>query len=192
MDGFNPHRFFGYFAKIIPILPIIIILLGLILKFSEPKKIILPSIVPTPSVRPKADKEDFQFNLNDAFSCNFEKKDYEAKLFNKNKTVLFEIKKTAVTEYFLLKGDCYYTWINGQFSGEKKCGLTPLFLTLETFMAMNPGFKPEDFVKMVPAEILTRINLTESEIKKFVNSCLKTDVDMTKLELPTNILFKNQ
>jgi len=194
MEEINLQKFFYFFSKLILILPLIIIILGLLMKLNQVKTGasknktggLSVTVIPSPLV-----KKLSGFNLKESIICQFSKKNYGISLLLKNKLIFAEIVKDKEIENLLLKDDCYYKWIKGQFSGEKKCGLGTLVSIAETMMSINPNASIEDFIGMIPDAILNKTVLSKEEIKNFADSCIKQEISNKIFDIPQNILFKN-
>jgi len=193
MEEINLHKFFYFFSKLILILPLIIIILGLLMKLnqvktgiSKTKTDLLITVIPSPLA-----KKSSGFSLKESIVCKFSKKNYGISLFIKNKLIFVEVIKSKEIENLLLKDDCYYKWIKGQFSGEKKCGLGTLVSIAETMMSINPNASIEDFIGLIPDAVLNKTMLSKEEVKNFAESCIKQEINNKTFDIPQNILFKN-
>ncbi len=146
--------FFRFFSRIIIIIPIIIIIIGLIIKFNQktenlniikytptPKTFIAPTMVSKKSLG------KISFDFNGPLVCRFKDKDYEFNAFIKNKKINLKInsKGVVVKEYDL---SSYLPFIE-------------IILNNNDFQEIN------SLIKMYTGK--------DIDIKKLIESCEKRD-----------------
>ena len=166
-------NFFSFVSKAVIIIPIIILVSILFLKFSTSKKNPSLSNLVVPTVSPAAKKDSFKFDLQGPIMCD--------NLFIKNKKILL---KNRLINY-LLNGDCLYIWEEGKGKGEKKCGLS-------VYMGLA-----ENYLRFLNVDDITNNNLVNNYIKdknidliSIVKSCKRQEIKANSIfEVPTKILF---
>jgi hypothetical protein len=171
----NLDDFFSFVSKAVIIIPIVVVIISLLLKFSSPKNPITnnffaPTVIVIPTV-----KQEFKFDLKGPIVCD--------SLFIHDKKILFKNKSVN----YLLNGDCFYNWETGKTNGERRCGLTNYinmagnylgFLNLNDLVNNN---LIKDFIKD------KNINLTS-----VVKSCKKEKIkDDSIFAIPKKIIFKS-
>lgn len=170
-------NFFSFVSKAIIIIPIIIVIISLFLKFNTVK---IPlninySITPSP-IAQLTQNNSFKFDFKGPIVCD--------NLFIKDKKVLYKDKTTN----YLLNGDCLYIWEEGKNNGEKKCGLS-------NYISMA-----ENYLGFLDVKDLTNNNLIKNIIKdknidlmSVVKSCKRKEIkDDSIFEVPEKILFINK
>lgn len=181
-------EFFHYASKIILIIPIIIVIFALIIKFNEKKEegvnksnqriLISPKI----SSKPTINKKKSSFNLKGPLVCQYSNKEASVSAFIKDKNIYAKIVKKNSQENFLVKGDCLYHWQEKQYTGEKICGIGQ-YLSL---VASLPFFDFSSLFKNVNDPLMKELNLNQ-----LISSCEEKKVDGEIFQMPQEIIFKN-
>jgi hypothetical protein len=178
-------QFFHYASRAIIIVPIIVIIIALILKFGNKdirkqtsSEEIIPSVKPTIETKPSV-----KVNLQGPFICLFTTQGATISAYIKDKKILAQTINKSGTKNYLLNGDCLYTWSLNVFSGEKKCGLSQYINTFETLSSIGiTNFS--SLTKLIPAT-------SESAVMGLINSCKKEEIENKYIfELPKYVLFK--
>ncbi len=173
----NLDNFFSYVSKAVIIIPIIVVIVSLFLKFNQPKNNRSINNFPTPSPTTQSiQNNSFKFDLKGPLVCD--------NLFIQDKKVLF---KNKLINY-LLNGDCLYIWGEGKIDGEKKCGLT------------NYVNMAENYLGSLNINDLVNNNLVKDFIKDkninvndLVNTCKKENIrDVSIFGVPEKVLFDNK
>jgi len=187
--NFFDNIFFS-FKKIIFIIPVVILFLGLVLKYNkqpptQEKK--LPSPVITKSVT-----SEVKLDLNGPLVCQYSSSTASISAFIKNKQVYGE-KIDKETNFYLLKNDCLYSWQKEDYQGKKVCGLSP-YLSLMTITSSFGLSNINSFLSLVPnLGVKDFISSNSAEIEGLVKSCKKEEIiDVQIFKIPENILFKDR
>ncbi len=181
MEHDTLFEFFHSFSRIFIIIPIIILIAGLFIRFNQsfvkttPKKAVVLS--PT-VVKEKISTQAAQLSLKGPFVCQFSSQEATASGYIKNSKVYGKVEKKSGTTNILLNNDCFYTWGNASFTGEKICGLKPYISMIGdlplTNLLGNSG--------MLPIKTDTIISI--------LNSCKKEEIKNGSIfDVPKNVLF---
>lgn len=181
-------------SRIILLAPIIVIIVGLILRFNQKEArlgtmqtIITPTVFNSPTPTPKS--SPVKLDLNGPFVCQGEIDQASVSAFIKDKKIRLIVKKKSQTENILLLEDCYYKWSDSQFTGEKICGLSPLIQIADTMMQFGGSSFSRLINQLGIGGAMTKNN---DQITAMANACKKqTIIDNNAFTPPTNILFKN-
>jgi len=188
-------NFFHGASRIVFVFPLIIVVLGLIIKFNNPgnKKTnaIISRIEIKPSTKPQISPTlSVQLNLNGPFICtgsavlSKEKKEqitYDISIFNKQLYAKFNDKE--VTQYVLFVNDCVYRWKKGIFTGVKTCGLSSYVNILEVALSFSTDQSLQLIKQIIPIEV---------SMSEIIRTCKEETIkDQSIFSIPQNILFKN-
>jgi len=168
--------FFHSFSKMILLIPVIILGLGLFIKFSsieQPKKTII-----NPLINP-IDVSKQTFNLDSSMICQYLSKEVTIKAYIKNKRVYAEKVDKSTTNYYLLTGDCLYSWQKKKQTGGKMCGFSDNLNSVIPILSQ--------------AKEIESISSRSEEIKELIKSCEKQEIKDEKIfEIPKNVIFNNK
>lgn len=176
INNVNLDDFFSFVSKAVIIIPIIVVIISLFLKFSSTKT---PSNInnystPTP-ITQLSQNNSFKFDLKGPIVCD--------NLFIKDKKFLYKNKTTN----YLLNSDCVYIWEEGKLNGEKKCGLTNYVNMAENYSGF---FNINDLINNnLVKEFIKDKNINVTNI---LNSCKREEIkDVSIFEIPKKIIFKS-
>jgi len=181
------YDFFYFFSKVVIFFPLVLITVGLILKFSQKQENSLfdKSIPPTKIiVSPTLKNFLLKFDLQGPWQCLFNKQETTVTVYIKNRKVKVEIKNNKGNSYFLINNDCFYQWKESQFYGDKSCGIGPYLNFAESILKNNESMFFDLFFK--------QFKEFKSKNFSFENICKKKDVKENIFLVPKTILFKNK
>lgn len=183
--------FFTQFSKIVVILPIIILILGIWIKYSSSNKK-NPSMIdffpsPTrvkisPSLPQKSSRE--KFNLTGPLICQYQTKESSTSAFIKNKKILIKTRTKNEIKNFLISDDCLYLWQEKKYNGERLCGIGGYLNLVQSL----PFFNFSDFLK--GNEFNNQFGKS-FDFNNLLNSCQKKEIEEELFLIPKNIIFKN-
>lgn len=180
-------NFFYYASKITIILPLILIIFGLLLKFNQKQKenyIDKIKINPTEIVfSPTTRHKKINLDLRGPWICSFNDKNASITAYIKERKIKVEVKTSEENNYFLVNNDCLYQWRQGQFSGDKSCGIGYYLTFAESILNNNQNLFFNLFLKQ-----FKEVNKNFS----FADWCRKENINDDIFLLPTTILFKNK
>lgn len=185
---------FYYASRFVIVFPIIVIILAIVFNSNKENSLNLKSLKNTPTdfnIQPTyMVTQEAKIDLKGPYICHFTTRQLSSIAYIKDKKISLTIKELTKISNFILIDDCFYSWSDKNFSGDKVCGLAPYLKIAEGFNIYNllnnqflvnsiPGSKD----LLIPKEI---------NIKDFLNSCKKEVInDENVFNLPKNILFKN-
>jgi hypothetical protein len=179
--------FFYFFSKIVIFFPLVLIVIGLILKFNQKQEYssFNQNLSPTKiffSPTPKISK--VTIDLKGPWQCLLKNDEAIFAGYIKDRKIKIEIKNNKGKSYFLIENDCLYQWNEGQFSGDKSCGLGPYLNFIESILKNN---------------YQTFFNLFLKQFKEFSqenfsleNICEKENVEESIFLVPAKVLFRNK
>lgn len=165
--------FFSFVSKAVIIIPIVVVILSLMIKFNQSKTGL---INPTPTTIQIAQNNSFKLDLKGPIVCG--------NLFIKDKKVLYKNKMTN----YLLTGDCLYIWQEGKINGEKKCGLTNYLNIAENYLG------PLNINDLINNNLVKDFIKDKSiNINDVISSCKKGGIkDDSIFSVPEKVLFSNK
>lgn len=144
--------FFRSFSKIVIIIPVVIIIIGLIIKYNEKSEKldfsptpILKTDFPTPTIINKKE-EKIKFDFNGPLICYFQDEDYQITAYIKNKKINLDVNSKGII---------------------KKYDLSSYVPFIEMILQNNDSYGINNLIK-----IYTGKNL---DIIKIINNCEKKD-----------------
>lgn len=202
-------------AKSTIIIPVVILLIAAVMRFSQAtyklntKGEIRPSvsaISSSPDVLDQSNnvsQDDMQalfpsqrsgkgFNLKGPYACSVTDAQKDMKLFIKDRSIYIRYKELDKINYILIKGDCAYKWSDQDKQGIKVCDIGQ-YLSLVDSLSKIPFFSTDILFSMISE--LKNSSTTEvktEDIKKLVNSCEETDIDNDLFVVPVNVTFIEQ
>lgn len=196
---------FFYLSKAVIIIPIVVVIIALIIKFSrkqpsvESQKILSPS--PTVFVAKDLNLNNFiikdatggaRLNFGGPFYCEYSLTGATLKAHLKNSSAQVELKRTDINN-LILKDDCIYFWETGGLTGQKICSISSYLPMLQLFTQLNSSGGLLNISSLLSqfggknAEIFKNI-----DFKKLADSCKKQEINEKIFEVPANVLFKNE
>ncbi len=180
------YEFFHGFSRIFIVIPIVILIVGLFIRFNQnsqknqsyiASKKTLPSAAP--ALTNKTTKlTNAEINLKGPFVCQFSSKEATVSGYIKDNKAYGKIEKQSETTNVLLNDDCLYIWERVSYAGEKICGLKPYIsmigsLPLATVLGKS---------SIIP--------IKTDMISSILNSCKKEEVRDEKIfEVPKGVKF---
>ncbi len=168
--------FFHFVSKMVIVIPIVIIIFALILRFNQ-KEDYSKKIIPSPTVVPTKTSvitPSFKLDLVGPLVCQINEKTASVSAFIKDKKVFATKREKDKVDYFLLIDDCFYWWEKGKYSGQKICGVGFYLSYFEEFSRLGS------------------MGMGDLNLSSLLSSCQKQEIkDETIFNLPQNVLFKN-
>lgn len=197
----NQERVLHYFSRAVIIVPIVVLVVGLLLRATQKNlnSQSSPTSSPSPTNLPSQTTLK-NFDLSKSYICNFQNSQASQSAYIKDKKIYVENLnlKTKVTKFTLYKDDCLYTWEKSKYSGQKTCGLSPYVSILENLSKFNL-LNLDTIISTVTNLGLSTSSAvkdndnTSKKAEAFLNSCTQKEIkSMGLFEVPKNILFKNQ
>ncbi len=183
-------NFFTQFSKIVIIVPAVILIVGLWIKYSSNKKnFSLVGHYPTPTLvkfLPTISQNQFieKFNLTGPLICQYQNKESSVSAFVKNKKIFFKIEEKTGIKNFLVNDDCLYLWEEKQYYGERACGVGHYLNLIESL----PFFNLSDLLK--ESEFNNQFG-RNFDFNNLLNNCQKKEVKEELFSIPKNVIFKN-
>lgn len=172
--------FFHFVSKVVIIIPFVIVISALVLKFNQ-KGNYSQKIIPSPTVvatKIPVSSPSVKLNLIGPFVCQINEKEASISAYIKDKKVFVERSEGEKVDYFLLKDDCLYWWEKGKYTGQKICGIGPYLSYFEQF---------SNFPN------LGALGMGDFNLTSLLGGCKKEEIKDTKIfKLPNNVLFRNK
>lgn len=199
-------------AKATIIVPLIIILIASILRFSQAtynsntKAPTVPtSVMNTPSPNISSgftidatdriqslflpDFSGKSIDLKGPYVCSVVDIEKEINVFIKDRQIYIKYKTSDNTNFILVKEDCIHKWGNTEKQGRKFCKIDQ-YLSMFDSLSSLPLFSTEIlFTLITKLESSSNQRIDSEGVKKLVNSCEKQDLVDNIFTLPTNITF---
>lgn len=192
MEDNNLFEIFSYLSKAVIIIPVAVVIIALIFRFNQKPKekslLITPTVKLSPTVEPARTK--INIDLKGPLICKGKIEESVVSAYIKDKKIKIIINRKTEIENILVLGDCFYNWDEGEFSGRRICGLSPLFSIAETMAKFN-GLDADLLFSKLNSLGVKKIATDQAKITELVNTCKKESINEKKFFLPTNILFKN-
>lgn len=181
------EKFFYYSSKLILLFPIILIFFGLIIRFNQDKekKTIYQEKKPKPTsatILSPTIKKMTSFNLQGPLVCQLTDKEASISAYIKDKNIFAKVIEKEGRQNFLFKEDCLYLWQDGQYTGEKICGVGQ-YLNLVTSL---PFFDFSSVIGNYSKNLFKELNFS-----RLVSSCEAKKVEDEIFTLPPRVIFKN-
>lgn len=178
-DNFHLDDFFHIASKIIFILPVVMVVAALILKFNQKENYSSSQKINTAAIISPTKKVVITpaaiFDLNGPLVCHINEKQVSLSAYIKDKKIFAAKEEKDKIDYFLVKNDCLYWWQKGKYSGEKICGISSYLSYFEQISKF--GF----------------MGMEKLDLGSFIGNCKKEEIKDAKIfELPKDILFKNK
>lgn len=189
---------FHSLSRVIIIVPLILIVVALFVKFANWQKTSKSSqkirqVIPTSTPVKKEPVASGQATLNfdGPYVCDYSFSTGSISAKIKNKKAVARISNKNKVENILLNGDCVYIWEPETYSGQKICGISSylsIFQALANFQMVDIGMV---FQFLPQLGLKNSFDLKEKDLKNFMSSCRSQDVVESAFIIPQNILFKN-
>ncbi len=178
--------FFHIISRFIIVIPIATVIIALIIKFNQPAVVSPQKIAVSPTIVSSPSPVVTQIDLTGPWSCQFSSAAATIAAFIKDKKIAAAIQNGKQTNNIIINGDCFYSYMQGAYSGEKVCGIST-YLNLFNVLPLN--MLDNNLLKNVGFNLPLNIN----DLKKGLNSCRKEAIkDESIFDVPKNILFKNK
>lgn len=115
----NLDNFFSFVSKAVIIIPILVLIISLFLRFNSPKNYLSPLNPVTPTLIPITQSNSFKFDFKGPYKCFYKDDKIEAKIYIKNKQVLAEVNRGGEIKKYLLSPyvSIIENMLNSNFSG---------------------------------------------------------------------------
>lgn len=128
------------------------------------------------------------FNLDGPLICRGEVDGATASALIRNKNVIATVSAKTTEHYYLLKGDCVYSWEKQAKTGSQTCGIGNWLSLAGTFLSGGFGSIESALSGMGVSNAAARAN----EVKSALQSCRRAAIDPAVFSLPVGIQFKMQ
>ncbi len=186
--------FFHFISRFVIVVPIIVVVAAIFIKFGSPDYKSYSVSLPTPTAKlaVSSANTNIKIDLKGPFICKFSSKDATISAFIKDKKISTKFVEKNLAQNYLLKDDCLYIWNEGSFSGEKTCGLTNYVNLAESLISSNLLDINTIFNYLNKFGETPSLMKNPVDLKNLLNSCKKEEITDVKIfELPNNVLFKN-
>lgn len=156
-----------------------------ILAAVTPTRIPIPTLIPdnanaTGSVR---------FTLAGPVLCDHQSKEASISAAVLNRNIAVTIREATTTSRFLVKGDCVYSWRQGESVGVKRCGIGQILSMLD-FISGLRSLSVDSLFDMIPgAKLPDAVGRNADDVEQFKKSCSNKKPDKSTFELPETVTF---
>lgn len=196
MQNDSIYNIFHILSRIIAVFAIIILIIGLIIRFNQNKPTIQSFITnQKPTIEIPSEKSitetistsAAELNLKGPFICNFSSPGATVSAFVKDNNAYGKLEQQTKTTLILLKGDCIYSWASSSIEGEKLCGLSP-YISIFGKMPIANLLGNSQLLSLVGG-----FGINQSMIPSILNSCKKEEINNERVfNLPKNVVFKEK
>src|SRR3989344_1764377 len=151
IDTNGLDNFFSFVSKAVIIIPIIIVIISLFLKFNTVKTPLNINYSPTPSpIAQLTQNNSFNFDFKGPYKCSYKDDKIEAKIYIKNKNVLAEVNKDGEIKKYLLSPyvSIVESMLSSNFSGIENMASQYMKRKIDIKEILN-SCKKEDFDKKI-------------------------------------------
>lgn len=201
MDESVLDKIFSALSKVIIVVPIVVVVVALFLKFNQsvPSKSkqktndisVIPTLKPVQNQALRVTGSPF--NLTGPLFCTVKTEESTVSAYIKDKKVLVNNVGKDMTNHILLSGDCVYNWEAGKYSGEKLCGVgqyVNLFTQFSQFGLVGTN-SISSMIEQFGGS--AKLGSREADLKNLLNACQTKEIeDMKIFEVPGNVLFRNK
>ena len=188
---------FSILSRVIIFIPVAVVFIALIYKFNqtpynskkERQNFIIPTIAPVSKI---PNQTKINIDLKGPLVCQGSLDGLKVKIFLKDKKIRAITEQKNKKENFLLNDDCFYSWLEGEYFGEKKCGLAPIINIAEEIIGLNGVNLSLVGDQLAKFGIEQKIATDEAKISQLIKNCQKKEIASQTFSLPQNILFKNK
>jgi len=193
--------FFHKVSRYIFIVPMIVVLAAVLLKLADnsaQKGYREYNLSPTPTKSQNIfdgldSSASAKFNLTGPLSCSFSTQTSSVSAYVKDKKIYIAMDEKNVKTNHLLNGDCVYIWKEGQYSGEKTCGISQQVSIVEGLLSsglIDPSLVFSNLGKAFDLPVGVG---KQDTLKTAMSSCKKEDVPSSiGFNVPKSVLFKNK
>lgn len=128
------------------------------------------------------------FNLDGPLFCGGEADGATVSALIRDKNVIATVSAKTTVHYYLLKGDCIYSWEKQAKKGSQTCGVGSLLSFAGTFLSGGFG----SIEKVMSGVGISNPSAKANDAKSIMQSCRKIAVDPAVFNLPAGIEFKMQ
>ena len=196
MEKDDVFEIFSVLSKAIIVVPIVVVIIGLIYRFNkqDQKSKIKDQNLVTPTIikQQNNNQSKITIDLKGPLVCKGKIDNLTIDASIKDKKIKVFLDQKTKKENMLLAGDCYYRWEEGQYAGEKVCGLSSFISIAETVISLGGSNLSLITSQLTKLGLDKKIATNEAKITEIVQSCKKGNIDTNFFEVPSNILFKNK
>jgi len=198
MKDDSTYEVFNILSRIIIIFSVVILLVGIIMRFNSSKSInqshttnVKSLISPKPQEQVKIGTIAAELNLKGPFICHFSSNEATMSGYINNKMVFAQIQNTTKTTNMLLNGDCVYFWQENSHGGEKLCGLGS-YVSILGNMPLGNLLGGNQFMSLLGnrGQNQSKVPLRLDHISQVLESCKKEEIkDQAIFMVPKEITF---
>lgn len=188
---------FSVLSKVVILVPVIVVIIALVYKFNKqdqrsPLRSSSFEGQAKPTIYNQTTSGKINIDLKGPLICNGKIDDLIVNAFIKDKKIKVILDQKTKKENMIINGDCYYYWQEGQYTGEKICGLSSFMSLAETMINLGGPNLNLITSQLTKLGLDQKIATNEAKITELVKSCKKGNIDTKIFEVPGNILFKNK
>lgn len=200
----NQDDLMHFLSRFTIIIPIIVVVVALILKFntaSYKQPDLEITSVPTINNIPKNNSNNnnsistlsANLNLKGPLVCNFSAKEATVTAYIKDKKVSAQVNDNKKINNYLMRDDCVYMWNEGNFSGEKICGIGTYIGIIEGLMSSNLMDFQTLFKTLTQFNSGSSSSFLKNNFTDVLSSCRKEEItNLSVFDIPRQVLFKNK
>lgn len=196
MDRDDVFEIFSILSKAVIVAPVIVVIIALVYKFNTKGKAlnqIQPTVSPTTIQQQKTSSQSkINIDLKGPLVCSGKVEDLIINVFIKDKKIKIITDQKNTKDNIFFNGDCYYRWGEGEYVGERICGLSPFMSAAETMINLGVLNFNSITSQLTKLGLNQKIATNEAKITELVQNCKKKNINMSVFEVPGNILFKNK
>jgi len=181
-----------YISRATIVIPVIVIVTAIVIygsqKLSPQSKTAPLPISPTP-ISPTV-VSSRKIDLQGPTVCDYSDKTSSMSAKIRNNNVRMVNTENKVSTYYILNGDCFYSWIGTQKTGVKTCGLSQL-ISLSTMLGGIDSSSIKTLSSMLSTTSIASeaAQFDQKKIDSLIQTCKTREVKPSELEVPTSIVF---
>jgi hypothetical protein len=182
------ENFFSSYTRIVFFMPLVILIIGLFLRFNQddtPKQssaLISPTPTIKKSITPTASK--IKVDLQGPYVCQINTKEASISAFIEGQKFFVQLNDKEAVKNYLFSGDCLYSWEEKKYNGEKICGLGVYLPLLNNLSFVNADFFGQLLGNQMP--------LKDFPINQLLSQCRKEEIISKEVfQPPSLVIFKN-
>lgn len=161
--------------------------------FKSSNQSIHPSLTPsiTPVLKSVAPLNSLQLNPSQPFVCSYIGKEASVSAYRKENTFFAQNKIAESTSFYLIQGNCFYTWKQSVSIGQKICGIGQYVNVANMLLSSGIG-DISTLMNFIPKEISTASQsaVPLAMFKEVIKTCKNNEIKEKKIfEVPVNIKF---